>query len=342
MSEISSRFREVRKALNLNQGDFAKTLHVSRSHLSNIESGKREPSEQTCYLLCSEFHINEKWLISGEKPMFNQAEIDAISFAEAARGQNPSDIHGEHKADALNYAAILFHQFQSISYAGEIEELLTLLSVSPFSEQFAYILSLYSDVSALNDEKSLLTLKLFNTLFETTFDLSSTINKLKKRGASKEKSFSNDPLTRYLEAFYQSTMAEKTDTEDKGLLSVSGLAAAGVPLFSEADGETVLVPSKYLNPQKYFIVQAKGDSMTPDIPEGSYVVVEHEAEPAQGGLALVSIEGFGSDQEYTIKLIYYHPDTIELRSYNPECPPMVYPRAAVRSAERIVYTIKSA
>lgn len=120
--------------------------------------------------------------------------------------------------------------------------------------------------------------------------------------------------------------------------SVSGQAAAGKPLYSElADRDSVPVPPKYCN-DRFLVIQAKGNSMEPRIKDGSYVVVQRNACPEQGGLALVYIDGLVSD-EYVVKLFYDRGDTAELRSYNPDYHPMFYPMEQIIRAERVVHLI---
>lgn len=122
------------------------------------------------------------------------------------------------------------------------------------------------------------------------------------------------------------------------LMPVSGQAAAGLPLYSElADRDSVPVPQKYCN-DRYLVIQAKGNSMEPRIKDGSYVVAQRHTCPEQGSLAVVYIDGLVSD-EYVIKLFYDRGDTAELRSYNPDYRPMIYPMSQIIRAERIVHLI---
>lgn len=126
------------------------------------------------------------------------------------------------------------------------------------------------------------------------------------------------------------------------MLSVSGLAVADSPLYEESDGEELIsIPAKYLardlDQNHYFVVRVRGDSMEPDIPEGSHVVVERNIMPAQGDLALISLD----DSEYIIRIVHFHSDEIELVSYNESYPATCYPLSAVRSIERIVRVIPS-
>ena len=121
-------------------------------------------------------------------------------------------------------------------------------------------------------------------------------------------------------------------------LPVSGQAAAGTPLYSElTDNESVPVPQKYCS-DRYMVIQAKGSSMEPQIPNGAHVVVEREALPANGELALVLVDGWTVD-EYAIKLFFDRGDHVELRSYNPSFHPMDFQRSQILSAERIVHVI---
>lgn len=121
---------------------------------------------------------------------------------------------------------------------------------------------------------------------------------------------------------------------------VDGYAAAGLPFFDTADYDScVSVPPKYLDSDRFLIIEARGDSMEPEIFNGDYVVVAHNVAPSQGEIALVSIEGDVLDDEFTIKRFYRFADHIELRSLNPNYPPLSYPSQAFRSAQKVVHII---
>lgn len=76
--ETYERIRELRKKhLKLNQTDFGKKLGVSRDVIKNIELNAlaRPDQKLSLYkLICSEFGVNEEWLLHGTLPMFVQAE----------------------------------------------------------------------------------------------------------------------------------------------------------------------------------------------------------------------------------------------------------------------------
>lgn len=129
-------------------------------------------------------------------------------------------------------------------------------------------------------------------------------------------------------------------TSEPYLRQVSGLAAAGSPLFNDTIDEFVPVPPKYIDSDRYVIIKAKGDSMEPTIRNGDYVVADrNNPEPLQGEIALISVEGLGEDDEYTIKKFYRYGSEIELVSVNPEYQPMTFDICHVKSVFKIVHII---
>lgn len=71
--EIYERIRELRKQhLRLSQEQFGEKLGVSRTVIKNIELGtlaRPEQKEPLYRLICETFHVNYKWLTSGEGEM---------------------------------------------------------------------------------------------------------------------------------------------------------------------------------------------------------------------------------------------------------------------------------
>ncbi|MCI9078651.1 MAG: helix-turn-helix transcriptional regulator [Lachnospiraceae bacterium] len=68
MSIINDRFREIRNDYKLSQEEFGSRIGLSKSGISNIESGKRNVTDKHIKLLCSSFPINEEWLRNGTEP----------------------------------------------------------------------------------------------------------------------------------------------------------------------------------------------------------------------------------------------------------------------------------
>lgn len=69
---MNTRIKELRKALKKSQEEFGKLLGLSKSGISDIESGRRNVTEQHIIMLrnCKDFNVNENWLRTGEGEMF--------------------------------------------------------------------------------------------------------------------------------------------------------------------------------------------------------------------------------------------------------------------------------
>ena len=66
------RILEVRKALGLNQKEFAQRIKVSRSYTGVLEATDREINDRIIELICVRFSVNEKWLRNGTGKMFRE------------------------------------------------------------------------------------------------------------------------------------------------------------------------------------------------------------------------------------------------------------------------------
>lgn len=67
---MNTRIKQLRKTLNLTMEEFGKRLGVTRTAISNIESGNRNVTEQMFKSVCREFKVTEDWLRTGEGEMF--------------------------------------------------------------------------------------------------------------------------------------------------------------------------------------------------------------------------------------------------------------------------------
>ena len=74
MESINVRFKDLRKACNKTQEDMGHLLGLSRSGISEIESGRRSVTEQHLIMLKNwdEKPINIEWLRTGQGEMFKQ------------------------------------------------------------------------------------------------------------------------------------------------------------------------------------------------------------------------------------------------------------------------------
>lgn len=76
------RLKEIRKYKNMTQQQFADTIGVTKSAISNIENGNRGVTEHMIKSICREFNVNETWLRTGEGDMFIEL-LPEDEFAKA-------------------------------------------------------------------------------------------------------------------------------------------------------------------------------------------------------------------------------------------------------------------
>ena len=73
---MNTRFKEIRKNLNLKQHELASALNLSTSAICDYERGRRRITERTINDLCLKFNINKDWFLTGNGSMFNDVTND--------------------------------------------------------------------------------------------------------------------------------------------------------------------------------------------------------------------------------------------------------------------------
>ena len=86
---MNTRILEVRKYLKLTQEQFATTIGLKRSSLSEIETGNSPVTLRTIIAICSKFNVNEHWLKYGEGNMFNITDKNYKEFFNIYNNLNP-------------------------------------------------------------------------------------------------------------------------------------------------------------------------------------------------------------------------------------------------------------
>lgn len=98
MKTDGERLKELRKQLNIKQGEFAEKISTTQGHISDIENGRKNLSDRTIKLISLEnwngHTVNETWLRTGEGEMFVQLpeedEVAAyVSDLLEDDGENP-------------------------------------------------------------------------------------------------------------------------------------------------------------------------------------------------------------------------------------------------------------
>jgi len=77
---MRERIRALRKALRLNQKEFAQRLGMKSTTLSMIEVGDNELTEKNIKLVCMTFNVNENWLRTGKGEMFAASPYEKEFF----------------------------------------------------------------------------------------------------------------------------------------------------------------------------------------------------------------------------------------------------------------------
>lgn len=67
---INERIRELRKSFGLSGEKFGERIGLKKVAISQIETGRSMPTEQTVLSICREFGVSEDWLRNGNGDMF--------------------------------------------------------------------------------------------------------------------------------------------------------------------------------------------------------------------------------------------------------------------------------
>jgi len=77
---MKERIRAIRKALKLNQKEFAQRLGMKSTALSMIELGDNTLTEKNIKLICMTFSVDENWLRTGKGEMFAASPYEKEFF----------------------------------------------------------------------------------------------------------------------------------------------------------------------------------------------------------------------------------------------------------------------
>jgi transcriptional regulator with XRE-family HTH domain len=96
VQSLQNRIKELRKALNLSQQEFADRLNIKRGAVANYEIGRNAPIDAVISLICREFSVNEFWLRTGEGEMFRQkTRAQEIADFAASLYDNPTSFQAK-------------------------------------------------------------------------------------------------------------------------------------------------------------------------------------------------------------------------------------------------------
>ena len=113
-------------------------------------------------------------------------------------------------------------------------------------------------------------------------------------------------------------LPKKPTTDHSQWVPVLGRVAAGIPLDMIEDVLDYEEIPDHMG--ECFALRIQGDSMSPDIPNGSTVIVRKQDDVESGEIAIVAING----EDATCKRVIKHELGITLASLNPSFEPMVF------------------
>ena len=79
MPTPNDRIKLIRDSLDLSQEQFGVSIGLSKSGISNIESGSRKVTEKHIKLICVAHHVDEEWLRTGIGEMFVESNDSLLA-----------------------------------------------------------------------------------------------------------------------------------------------------------------------------------------------------------------------------------------------------------------------
>lgn len=87
------RIRHLRKKiLHMTLEEFSNKIHISRSNLGNIETGRITLTDRVLSDICRTFHINQTWILDGIEPVFEKdndpLDIEILNLYSSLTDEN--------------------------------------------------------------------------------------------------------------------------------------------------------------------------------------------------------------------------------------------------------------
>jgi transcriptional regulator with XRE-family HTH domain len=97
MDTINKRINYIRNEAKLRKNKFASEIGISPSYITQIELGKKSPSDPVIKVICFRFNVNEDWLINVigdihyEPPKINDIKPMTVEQLKALAAKAPKD-----------------------------------------------------------------------------------------------------------------------------------------------------------------------------------------------------------------------------------------------------------
>lgn len=146
----NQRLRLTRELLQFNQTEFSKALGFKQSHISAIESEKKEVSVKIIYALVNKFKISANWLLSGAGEMF-LTHHDIVEYPGPDPCPEPEETSPP-SASHIQPARFFLEEGELDSRIRELEEAILQEGYTPLHhlcELFSRLLQIPLDLSIL-------------------------------------------------------------------------------------------------------------------------------------------------------------------------------------------------
>lgn len=147
----NQRLRLTRELLQFNQTEFSKALGFKQSHISAIESEKKEVSVKIIYALVNKFKVSANWLLSGAGEMF-LTHHDIVEYPGKAPHAGQQPLPATQPAANIQPARFYLEEEELDSRIRELEEAIMLQGYTPLyhlCELFSRLLGTPLDLSIL-------------------------------------------------------------------------------------------------------------------------------------------------------------------------------------------------
>lgn len=118
---VNHRLKEVRFAIGIKRNKLADELHISNSHLANIENGKRSISVELICGLYEKYQISSAYLLFGIGSMFVNEEKEQFSILGLSDAE---------KMDILMQLYHYIYGYKDITMNGKVIELMDFLRMT--------------------------------------------------------------------------------------------------------------------------------------------------------------------------------------------------------------------
>ena len=109
---MNTRIKELREYFGLSQRAFGEQIKTAGTHISCVERGINEPSDELINKICTAFGVKREWLLNGKGEMFSAYQPP---YDEQHIGERVRTIRKEHGLSQRQFAEQIETTFDTVS-----------------------------------------------------------------------------------------------------------------------------------------------------------------------------------------------------------------------------------